>query len=82
MSYGENAYKFMKEVDLEEYVIRIEELSFELLKYKWEKLYRNKESIKQNLKIIKQQQTNLASGHFDFIVQAVDKKFHEANSSK
>ncbi|UCE19702.1 MAG: polysaccharide pyruvyl transferase family protein [Gemmatimonadota bacterium] len=81
ISYEEKAYKFMKEVGLEEYVIQIEELSFELLKHKWEQLYRNRESIQQNLNIIKQQQADLASRYFDLIVQAVEKKIHGASVS-
>jgi polysaccharide pyruvyl transferase WcaK-like protein len=73
LSYEEKTYKFMKQVGLEEYVIRTEELTFELLKHRWKRLYASKESLREHLKIIKQQETNLALAHFELIMKAVRK---------
>lgn len=73
ISYAPKTYKFMKQVGLEEYVIITEELTFELLKYKWERLHINKESIKESLEIINQKETNLALTHFELIMKAIRK---------
>lgn len=74
LSYGENHYRFMKQVGLGEYVSRIEDLTTELLKDRWDMLRQKREFVRERLKVIKQDQRALAAKHFDLISGVIERK--------
>ena len=73
-SYGESAYSLMTELGLRDYVLRVKDVTFDLLKEKWEMLRCNKESLAEMLEIITQEQKGVAMGYFDLISRALDPK--------
>ncbi len=67
LSYGKKGHNFMRQVGLEEYSTKIEELTSEKLKEKWDKLTINSDGIKKKLKSINNRQILLANQHFQLI---------------
>ena len=71
LSYDQKTEKFMKQAGLDEFLIKVENISLELLMEKWRKLILAKEELIQAYNGICREQRRLALRHFDLVEQAV-----------
>ena len=71
VSYANKSYKTMTEFGLRKYVLRVQDVTFDILKKKWAMLCHDKKSLSEMYKTITQEQNKLAMGYFDLIAQTV-----------
>jgi polysaccharide pyruvyl transferase WcaK-like protein len=72
LSYGGNALRFMKMIGKEEFVIRVEDLDFEGLRRRWERLSERRAEVRIALSAATERQAKRAFKHFDLISAALD----------
>jgi len=72
LSYAPKIFNFMAENDLENFVIPIEKISLELLKEKWELLWKQKETLKEKLTQVRRKQHSLARLHFELTAASLE----------
>ncbi len=72
LSYARKIFSFMTENDLENFVIPVEKISLDLLKERWELLWREKDSLKEKLGQVRRKQQHLARRHFELIAASLE----------
>jgi len=71
VSYANKSYKTMTEFGLRKYVLRVQDVTFDILKEKWAMLCHDKKSLSEMYKTITREQKRVAMGYFDLIAQTV-----------
>lgn len=74
LSYASKAWNFMSENGLEEYVVPVEMASPEMLRERWDLLWRERTLVKEKLAAVYESEQHLARRHFDLVFQALNKE--------
>ncbi len=74
ISYAHKTQRFMQENGLGDYVIRVEDVTSERLREIWERLWRNRDEVREMLPGINEHETALARKHFDLIFRIPGKE--------
>jgi polysaccharide pyruvyl transferase WcaK-like protein len=79
ISYAHKTQRFMQENGLGDYVVRVEDVTSARLQEIWERLWRNRDEVREMLPRINEHETALARKHFDLILKTPGKEYADSS---